>query len=266
MPKAAKTRRVARRRSQPTRILRSKLGPALPALLLTALTVGLLLMSGVPRLLAELYALPAAAAVQAMDKGGEIPNGQLTAAIAATGPLALLDARREAERGEWTLLLSKRQSANANPAATRGLATRWLKDGLAGAPLDGEFWMHLSEGLRLQNAEPALQAEALRLSFLLGPRRLNYVEWRLNLARRTTIALDEELSDWILRDVRRIWDHKPSRPFLVQLARHRKSNAWVTQAFSGRPDILQRIRLTLAVEASERVNRISGPPRPAGRP
>ncbi|MGF1455537.1 MAG: hypothetical protein ACFB6R_09195 [Alphaproteobacteria bacterium] len=235
-------------------------GRSLVALGLAGLVGGLLLASGLPRLMAESRALAGASAIRALDAGDAVGPGPLQTAIAETGPLALLDARRRAERGAWTVLLANRQPDGPNRDRTLAAATHWLKTGLADAPLDGQYWAYLSEALQMQGLEPHTQVEGLRLAYLLGPRRLNYIEQRLDVAKRVTGSLDDDLAARVRRDVRQLLEYRRLRPFLVSLAGHRQGKIWVDEAFADSPDILRQIRFTRASIASDRVGRPSARP------
>ncbi len=218
-----------------------------------------LLWGGAARWAAETRALFTAQTIRSLNSGQGAEPAALRAAIAATDGLAANDPGHRIDRGLWTLVLAD-ETDTALREEILSLGTRWLIWGLEAAPLDGAAWTALSQSLWLQGQSPALQVEALRLGFLLGPRRLNYSADRFAMALALANRLDRDLEDRVERTIVQLWEVPSRRFILAALAEQRQGRLWIDRAFADRPEIARNLRLTAAVRATELVSK---PPRAA---
>ncbi len=245
-----------------------------------------LLTSGVPRLAAETVAFPAAATISAIKTGEPVTNRAMADAIDATQSQGRFQPRRQAERGAWRHILSRRVTAEGD--SDRGTillrqSVRDMVEGLSRAPLDGHRWAHLAAALPSQspNRSPSrpsnrleagehgggvsrspgsrlddVRLEALRLSFNLGAYKLDYLRWRLWTALALQDQLDDDLTVRIHRQLDYLWQVPEQRPLVVEFSVQPGGMAWVEAAFEGRPDVIRTVRLS---RASAILGQLEGP-------
>lgn len=202
------------------------------ALALAALSMAVLLVvMGVPRLVAALYVLDASSVVQAVAGGQQVPDAALADALrsldAAAGWQA--DARTEAARG---MLLTAR--AASVPAGGRGQwqaqAEQAFTRSLTLSPAQAETWFRLA-WLRDATGNRPGAAEALRLSFLAGAFAPELMLPRLKLGLRLLPILDAADRDVLKREIRLTWIANPD--VLVALSSSGAGGELVGEALAG---------------------------------
>lgn len=201
-------------------------------LALAALSMAVLLVvMGVPRLVAALYVLDASAVVRAVGAGQSVPDAALADALHSLDVAAgwQADARTDAARG---MLLTAR--AAAMPAGGRG---QWQEEAeqafarsLTLSPAQPETWFRLA-WLRDAAGNRSGAAEALRLSFLAGAFAPELMLPRLRLGLRLLPILAPADRDVLKREIRLTWIANPDA--LVSLSSMGAGGELVGEALAG---------------------------------
>lgn len=204
-----------------------------------------LVAGGLPRLAAETSVFNVAGTVRDLNRG-EVEDSRQALVRAIQGRQALSDLlpAHQVEEGIWLTGLadSLSEARSAQSRRTMRRAQDVLRRGLAGAPMNGRGWAFYAHGCASGGRPTARCREALRLSFMLGPYKTNYIRWRLNAALAMAQRLDKDLTARVERQVSYIWDVERLRPLLVDLDATQPGRAWIAGAFAGRPEVPRRIR------------------------
>lgn len=236
---ASTTRADEGARPSPRRVARpfDRWGAIAVALVLGAV----LLLLGVPRLVASLANLPGDR-VYAIDQDGRaIGRAEIDALLDSR-----LDATRWVTRGrDWTdigaaYLMRARQGKEPGEVDKADLARaiEAMKKGLALAPANPFAWARLALIQYMHDGGPsAAMAEALRMSLLTGSYDERLVLTRLDLSFRAISYFSRDDRELILQQIRYAWPIASNQ--LVAMARDPLRRGFIAAAFANAPEILK---------------------------
>lgn len=184
---------------------------------------GLLLLA-VPRLVADLNALPLTLVQSQLEAQVTPPGGTLDRAIAAGRTAAAWANAGETwwHVGLAELILARHPEMLANARRTRlDQAARALRRSLAWAPANPAGWMHLAYAALLRNDDPSLIRDALALSVRTGPNEGRLMPFRSGLAALAWDRLDERTRTMFAAQFALTMRFSP-RPFVDVVRRQRE--------------------------------------------